>query len=97
MTIQGRSAKDQRSFHHSWFILSQVIIQVLKLPDVRYLGCLWLDFHYSKASDQRSICDQTSVGPCSDLLGLFIGDPYEITGFGILKIQPQMAKISDIR
>ena len=25
-----------------------------------------------------SICDQTTVGPCMDLLGLFIIDPYEI-------------------
>ena len=44
-----------------------------------------------------SICDQMTVGPRLDLLGLFISDTHEITGFGILKIRPQMAKISDIR
>ena len=47
---------------------------------------LWPNDHFVT---KWSICDQMIIGPHADLLGLFIGDPYEITGFGILKIQPQ--------
>ena len=32
-------------------------------------------------------------GHYADLLGLFIYEPYEINGFGILKIRPQTAEI----
>ena len=58
MTIQGRFAKDQCSFHQSWFISSQVIIQGLKLPDIRYLGHLWLDFQNSEAGDLVWVTDE---------------------------------------
>ena len=46
------------SFRHSWFISSQVIIQGLKLPDVRYLGHLWSDFQNFKACDLVWVTDE---------------------------------------
>ena len=50
-------------------------------PWIKYSVTKWL------------ICDQTTVGPRADLLGPFICDPYEMNGFGIFKIRPQMAEI----
>jgi hypothetical protein len=39
-----------------------------------------------------SNCDQTTVGHRADPRGLFIGDPYEMNAFGILKIRPPRAE-----
>ena len=36
--------------------------------------------------------DQTTVGHCADPHGLFLGDPYEMNAFGILKIRPPRAE-----
>ena len=37
-------------------------------------------------------CDQTTVGHCADPHGLFLGDPYKMNAFGILKIRPPRAE-----